>query len=399
MTKFIKDPVYDDFLKFSKSELEFIDIPEFKRLKKIKQLGALDEVFPSANHSRFSHSLGVAHLSEKFINTLCSNSNIFYNNIKNIKIAGLYHDLGHGPFSHVFDNHVISKLCPNHLYSKHENRSLNIFENIIKKYNFCNSNFTAYDIDSIKSMIKPYNDNEKNKYFNQIVNNRINSLDTDKIDYLIRDSFYLGNKISFDYRKLFNKTKLLYSNKFSDYQIYYHEKDIDNIFDIFYSRYKLHREIYNHKTVKSIELMIGDILLESNDIYDFPSILDKNEFLNFDDTILTNLKYVSEKEVSNKCKFLLDRIDKRDLYKEIYTTNKNDISYTKDYIMDKYPDSNIINYHFCLMNYNLCNGNNSPIQNINFYNNNNEIINNNNLYIRKLIPKDFNETVILVFRK
>tara|TARA_B100001094_G_scaffold255282_1_gene254208 strand:+ start:239 stop:1435 length:1197 start_codon:yes stop_codon:yes gene_type:complete len=398
MTKFIKDPVYDDFLKFSKSELEFIDIPEFKRLKKIKQLGALDEVFPSANHSRFSHSLGVAHLSEKFINTLCTNSNISYFNIGNIKIAGLYHDLGHGPFSHVFDNHVITKLCPNHLYSKHENRSLNILENIVKKYNFLYSNLTAYDIDSIKSMIKPNND-EKIKYYNQIVNNKINSLDTDKIDYLIRDSFYLGNKISFDYRKLFNKTKILYSDNFSDYQIYYNEKDIDNIFDIFYSRYKLHREIYNHKTVKSIELMIGDILLKSNDIYNYPSILDKDEFLDFDDTILTNLRYVSEKEVSNRCKFLLDRIDKRDLYKEIYTTNTYDMSYTKNYIIDKYPDSNLEDYHFCLMNYNLCNGNNSPIKNVNFYKNDNEIINVDNIYIRKLIPRDFNETVIKVFKK
>ena len=135
-------------------------------------------------------------------------------------------------------------------------------------------------------------------------------------------------------------------------------------------------------------------ILKSNDIYNYPSILDKDEFLDFDDTILTNLRYVSEKEVSNRCKFLLDRIDKRDLYKEIYTTNTYDMSYTKNYIIDKYPDSNLEDYHFCLMNYNLCNGNNSPIKNVNFYKNDNEIINVDNIYIRKLIPRDFNETVI-----
>ena len=88
MNKFIKDPVYNDFLKFSSDELKLIDLPEFKRLKKIKQLGALDEVFPNANHSRFSHSLGVAHLSEQYFKNILKNSNIDNKFIKHVKIAG-----------------------------------------------------------------------------------------------------------------------------------------------------------------------------------------------------------------------------------------------------------------------------------------------------------------------
>ena len=63
---------------------------------------------------------------------------------------------------------------------------------------------------------------------------------------------------------------------------------------MYYTRYKYHREIYNHKAVKSIELMIGDILLESNDVYNFPSILDTPEFIDLDDTITTRIRYSNE---------------------------------------------------------------------------------------------------------
>ena len=393
MTKFIKDPVYDDFLKFTSDELKLIDLPEFKRLKRIKQLGALDEVFPNANHTRFAHSLGVAHLSEQYFKNILKNSDMDKKFIRHVKIAGLYHDIGHGPFSHVFDNIVLKKICPNNPYSKHEYRSQIIFENLIKKINI--NNFSGYDVDIIKNMINP----SKNKsfYYNQIVNNSINSLDTDKIDYLMRDSYQLGFKHSFDYRKLFNKTKLISIND-SKNQICYHENEANNIFDIFYTRYKFHREIYNHKTVKSIELMISDILLMSNDVYNYSSIIQTDEFLDLDDNILTRIKYNPEKKL-DKCRTLLNRIETRNLYKEIYKTNNSDISFVKDYIQDTYNDNNIDDFHFVKLNFDLCNGSQSPLENINFYKNTNEIINKNNIFIRKLIPKDFDESLILVYKK
>ena len=135
--KFIKDPIYDEYLHFEKKLLPFIDNHVFKRLKNIKQLGALHEIFPSATHNRFEHSLGVAYLGESFINQLYTNSNIPSYSKKNIiqcvKLAGLYHDLGHGPFSHIFDHHVLSKLCPNNHYKDHEARSCLLVEHIFSQ--------------------------------------------------------------------------------------------------------------------------------------------------------------------------------------------------------------------------------------------------------------------------
>ena len=70
MSKYIKDPIYPDFLKFSEDELKLIDNSAFKRLKNIKQLGSLSEVFPGATHTRAAHSMGVAHLAENFTKDL-----------------------------------------------------------------------------------------------------------------------------------------------------------------------------------------------------------------------------------------------------------------------------------------------------------------------------------------
>ena len=98
-----------------------IDTEEFQRLRNIKQLGCCNYVFPSATHTRFEHSIGVYHLAEKFINILSKNNpDIFSTTEKKcISIAGLIHDLGHGPYSHLFDE--LFDLSKNHESSFYRN--------------------------------------------------------------------------------------------------------------------------------------------------------------------------------------------------------------------------------------------------------------------------------------
>jgi HD superfamily phosphohydrolase len=85
---------------------DFMDTPEFQRLRNLKQLGNSHYVFPSATHSRFEHSIGVAYLSNKLYKHLSSDKTYE----KCVTLAGLCHDLGHGPFSHLFDRGVIKTL-------------------------------------------------------------------------------------------------------------------------------------------------------------------------------------------------------------------------------------------------------------------------------------------------
>ena len=391
MSKFIKDPIYDSYLKFSEDELKLIDTKEFKRLKNIKQLGSLEHVFPGGTHSRFSHSLGVAHLGETFTKALYENSDINLGNdnrriIRNIKIAGLYHDVGHGPFSHVFDNMVLNKLCPNHILKTHEARSCHILEQVCNTLD--SAKFNGYDIDFIKNAIDP----KKNlvEYTSQIISNSINSIDVDKFDYLVRDPYYIGFNFSFNYKRLYNRTRI-HNN-----EIFYHESVANDIYDMYYTRYKFHREIYNHKAVKSIELMIGDILLESNDVYNFPAILDSEEFIDLDDNILTRIKYNSE--LLSNSKTLLNRIDKRNLYKKIYES-PDTIDIVTDLMEDKYPDKKTTDFHIIQMNFDFCNKNATPFSNIKFYNNKFKTVDYKDINIRKLIPNNFRESCVVVYEK
>jgi HD superfamily phosphohydrolase len=86
---------------------EFVETPQFQRLRNLKQLGNCHFTFSNATHSRYEHSIGVAYLSNKFYNHLCEDDGA---DEKAVTLAGLCHDLGHGPFSHLFDRGVIRTL-------------------------------------------------------------------------------------------------------------------------------------------------------------------------------------------------------------------------------------------------------------------------------------------------
>ncbi len=106
---YISDKVHD-MIEVPENIQPIIDTEEFQRLRYLKQLGATDYVFPGATHTRFEHSLGVMHLSRKVILHLKDrqpNLKITENEIFCVSAAGLLHDLGHGPFSHVFDHQFV----------------------------------------------------------------------------------------------------------------------------------------------------------------------------------------------------------------------------------------------------------------------------------------------------
>ena len=113
MSKQIYDPVHG-FITITPLMQNITDTPEFQRLRDIRQLGACNYVFPTATHSRFEHSIGVAHLGKEFLNRLVINSwgdkqplKVEENDYLMVELAGLCHDLGHGPFSHLFDSFVL----------------------------------------------------------------------------------------------------------------------------------------------------------------------------------------------------------------------------------------------------------------------------------------------------
>ena len=167
-----------------------------------------------------------------------------------IKVAGLVHDLGHACFSHFFDQHFLKNLNIDKKLKEHEYRSCKIFEYIIKKYNI---DMTDHEIDLVKKMIDP--DKNCNSFEYQIVANKVNGLDCDRFDYIARDTYNLGLTYSFDFTRLIREAKVING------EICYPLKCNFEIGDLYYTRYKLHKQIFSHSVIRAIEFMILDLLI------------------------------------------------------------------------------------------------------------------------------------------
>ena len=121
------DPIHG-LISVSPLAKKIIDTEEFQRLRNIKQLGCCYYVFPGASHNRFEHSIGVYHLANKYIDILNKHEEFTEKEIVCITIAGLIHDIGHGPFSHLFD-----EITPER--KNHEYRSGQLLIMMNQKYN------------------------------------------------------------------------------------------------------------------------------------------------------------------------------------------------------------------------------------------------------------------------
>lgn len=357
MNKIIFDPIHGN-IEIKNKCLQIIDTPEFQRLRNIKQLGACEYVFPGATHNRFSHSIGTFYLAQKVINYLKNNQpelDISENDIESIEIAALCHDLGHGPFSHLFDNYCLKKQKNN--FHEHEFRSIEILKIISKKYNI------SMNFDKISKMIIP--DKDENNYLYNIVSNPITGLDVDKFDYIARDTFFLGLEYSFNCDRLIRFTKVINN------QICFPEKLAFNIYELYRIRYKLYREIYNHPVVSAVEFMIVDILKDKViDINNLEKFCELNDSIVFDHPIYK-------------------KIQKRQLYKlksQEILSNFNTLNIESD--------DNII--QVLKLGYNKNNSN--PIKSINFYKDN-QIIKLDTATLTLIFPEIFIETIIRIYQR
>lgn len=249
MNKKINCPLYG-FILITPRMRSIIDTPEFKRLHDLRQLGLTYLIYPSANHTRFEHSLGVSHLAKILATSLQKNQpelQITDNEIELIQIAGLIHDIGHGPFSHLYDD----EFSPTY---HHEKRGQDILSKMLKKYNL---SFTEKEINFINDCIEPPKQLERN-YKYQIVSNKHCSIDVDKIDYIQRDNYHLGFGLNEKYLRLIHDCRVVQFN--GSLVLGWPNKLEDEVLSLFASRYRLHKKVYNHHTVKAGEYSLKKIL-------------------------------------------------------------------------------------------------------------------------------------------
>lgn len=321
--KHIYDPIHG-FIELSEIMIKIIDTFEFQRLRDLKQLGAVHFVYPSATHTRFEHSLGVCHLAKQmakklFGDEILPNTNRFAWEL--ISIAGLIHDIGHGPFSHLYDNFIRKEDEP-----EHEERGCKIFKDMVKKYNI---DLTDIEVKMIIDMIDPPEDKHYNPYY-QIVANKVNQIDVDKIDYIQRDCYHIGLKFGGEWSRLLTMCKVTILERPNVKLITWPKKLEYEIFQLFSTRYRLHKQVYNHHTVKAYEYLISELLKDVDtpfiDLTDAIIKTNKCEILNKINT--RNIpKLVEEKTLTKEQCAHMNYLDNEGVLKlsEYPTRNENTI--------------------------------------------------------------------------
>ncbi|KAF5449868.1 hypothetical protein F2P56_030270 [Juglans regia] len=294
--------------------LKFIDTEQFQRLRELKQLSLAHMVYPGAVHSRFEHSLGVYWLAGKAVDTINSYQglelDIEHSDIQTVKLAGLLHDVGHGPFSHSFEREFLPRLL-NDFTWRHEDMSVKMIDYIVDEHNI---EIDSECLKKVKEMITASHEDNPTKsmvekhFLYDIVANGRNGIDVDKFDYIVRDSRACGLGCNFQFERLMETMRVIGD------EICYRAKDYLTIHKLFATRADLHRTVYTHAKVKAIELMVTDALLKANDSLGISSsIYQPAEFWKLDDSILRRIEISTERELKESRDLIL-RIRRRELY-------------------------------------------------------------------------------------
>ena len=238
-----------------------------------------------------------------------------------VQIAGLCHDLGHGPFSHLFDGAFIPRSSNKSSEWTHEKGSCDLFDHLIQENEKVSKLMEENGIgqveqNMIKSMIMGETTmGEKRLFLFEIVSNKATGIDCDKFDYFARDTHHVGIKNSFEFKRYFKNIRIMPIK--GKLRICARDKEESNLYELFHIRWTLHRQVYQHKTCKAIEEMIAEALrLADNKFQISQATTDMKRFTYMTDSIffkiLESTDPVDEDVV--KAKKILQNIQTRELY-------------------------------------------------------------------------------------
>lgn len=296
-----RDPIQSDNIKLSEFAWDVVESEEFQRLRDIKQLGLSSLVYPSANHTRFSHSLGVYWLATRFIDAL----EITDQDMKRqIQLAALLHDIGHGPYSHVIErlDGVVD----------HED----ISEQIVRKLGYEKGIIREDDVEPIIEYI--HGERDPNLVSGDV--------DVDRLDYLARDSHHTG--VAHGYNDA--ETVIDAAELRDDGSLVFSEIAIQALEGMLVARKNMTGSVYMHPTVRAAEKMLAESIQQSK-------IGPDEIYSHTDKSLLVNLLQSEDPVVSN----LAERIQNRKLYKNAFSVRKMDqipthkLEGLEDYIWDE----------------------------------------------------------------
>ena len=242
-----RDPIHniislDESVPEDRLIVDLIDSAEFQRLRRIKQLGLAMFTYQGAEHSRFTHSIGVMHVMTRALNLLGSHHAISDEARVVGRAGALLHDLGHGPLSH-----VVEKVFHFH----HEDWTRRIVLDDATEVNQILSNFDRQLPEKLASL---YQHNYSPAFVSQLVSSQ---LDCDRMDYLLRDSLMTGAKYG-----LYDLEWVLHALRIDEPcdRIYVEAKGLYSVEEYLQARYYMFRQVYFHRTLRSAEAVLNSAL-------------------------------------------------------------------------------------------------------------------------------------------
>ena len=239
--KIINDPVFG-FIRIPRGLLyDIVKHPLMQRLNRVNQLGLASVVYPGARHTRFQHSLGAFHLMSEAVASLQQKGIfIFDSEAEAVEAAILMHDIGHGPFSHVLENTLISGIS-------HEDISLMMMEQINNDLN-----------GQLNLAISIFKDEYPKRFLHQLISSQ---LDMDRLDYLRRDSFFTGVT-----EGNIGSARIIKMLNVVDDRLVVEQKGIYSLENYLTTRRLMYWQVYLHKTAVAYEKVLVNMLRRAKDL-------------------------------------------------------------------------------------------------------------------------------------
>jgi HD superfamily phosphohydrolase len=296
----VKDPLYGYIILYE-HEKDIIDTPSFQRLRRIKQLPSAHYVYPGATHTRFSHSLGVMHLSGLFLKHLLEpfrkymDDDEFLHYYFLVRLWGLTHDLGHGPFSHTFDKAILEEFDMNHEYMssrivQKNNEIASVLDKKLRDYKITSKDLAEYlgrsreEWPETKRLGKTEHSEAAFYYILK------GFYSTDIIDYLLRDNHFTGAGYgNFDWQRL------ILSSHLQEDEVALEKKSRDALDAFLLSRLFSFNTIYYHRWSRVIDYIMKSFLVKAKKKINFRNLAeDIKEYEKLDEESIFHMDELKE---------------------------------------------------------------------------------------------------------
>jgi len=273
----IKDPVHG-YVYITQTEKEIIDSYPVQRMRRLRQLAGSEYVYPGANHTRFEHSVGVMYLAGRVVENPSISQVVSEDEAEIVKIAGLLHDIGHGPFSHVFEQ-LLDKEDKTHedltlwLVKQSELRDL------LKKNGLEPEEIGELAVGRFKKQGK--------NFLNQIISSAV---DVDKMDFIVRDTYHTGAEYGY-----IDTFRIIHALDILDESLAVDLGALSALESLIIARIESFKSIYFHRVGRAAQIMLGKAMEKANSELGLTKFKTPEEYLEMDDyTVWTMLKKCKE---------------------------------------------------------------------------------------------------------